>query len=1317
MKQNRDFLKTWEEEGKKKHREALKKRRQNKKVELQYEKTMYERKQARKNYKIQRERDELHNSIAQFQKNLERQGKSKPLAAETIREELHKDRKTKKREAKQYIKTIQNKKAKDMVARKDREQRRRKMLLDQAKVFNDIEKTQQQQLLLEKLLKKSKSEQELAAKLAEKRKWKQVIKRNRMFREEQYKARAEANENERLEATKVERETIKQQRKAQAEQLNEKFQETLKQREIKQDKASQQVAHAIFDSVVDRSFATIDYQEQTEGQEPPESLQKTWKQEFIAGQSPTTKQQQPIEETEEETTEKEEPVSELQQLLNEAETQSFLQHTGIWTFEKIPAKEGEEEEEEKPKVEDSVETNPHLATILKSIDQVLNPMPPVGEPELQVTRDVKRLAFLGKPFSGKTHIATQLAETMNFALIQPEQLFKQLIDNTLKSEDEAYVNVMTTLANQAKEELASGKQMSTDVMVNVIFNEIKRIEQSTDQPGWILDGFPNTIETTQALEAKLSGYQDSTHQPTTSEFIVNQAKQDSLERHPYQSFHAVIVLNVDNTIVFQRATEQSVDPSTNTLYHLTYNPPPEEVLSRLQPVDESTNMNLAKLNVEVMQSNTTISAIQQFYEQPALARPCQHFDANDNLDEVKEAIHAFISKLPANLPPTSKVEEEEEQSEEQGEEEEQGENEEQGDEEQPPVKEEETIKDNENKSAQLFADIWYTFETEFKNKLNQTFFSMRKTRSVFLELLNNMKQEFLNFMRQPEQEAENQLAEFQQYYNAIDVDLRREKTQQQEAHHRLETLRESLWRRLEERKKNAVTKKTSIVSDQSIPKNDVYVTRIFMQLVQYATMRFLHSIKFYRDYYLEQADFPVEVEPSTFESLYAMVVGDDPNDKKKKKAPPKKKKGEEDTFESPIDVDFEACLERARATLTINLADLAEGGGKKKGGNKKKVVEEVREQPASIDEALSIERHLFERQLLTIQHAFEQTKKEISGQTTTLFDTFDKWIERRFEQEFAALESIVASIHASIDTLQPIPEELRLEGDRFGRDEYVIMLEQDPHEGALEENPVATYRERSSLDLTLSQTLHLVERFRMMAPTAFIRSEQFVMLILSLSDSSFGSMDLPESWMNLTKEELTMMTSRFPHHQVNWQEFLFDVLMQCFPCPSNEQQQEMTVAFGSASEQSPDGLNEEQFLKLPLWFESSSSTHVSMTNEDLKKALFNIFKNDSNLVNPTTFLLHLSLDRHVMKSLKKCFITLSTLSNSAPLSVKRDQLYDILHFGFNPAFFAYDSLEDIFSKDQINLLFASLHLKEDESVTFDHFVASVIGRYFIQHVP
>ena len=101
-----------------------------------------------------------------------------------------------------------------------------------------------------------------------------------------------------------------------------------------------------------------------------------------------------------------------------------------------------------------------------------------------------RIIFLGPPGSGKGTQAKLLAERLGVPTISTGAILREA------------VRLGTPLGLRAKAVMDSGELVSDDLMISLIRD---RLEMPDASRGFILDGFPRTVEQAAALEKLLAG--------------------------------------------------------------------------------------------------------------------------------------------------------------------------------------------------------------------------------------------------------------------------------------------------------------------------------------------------------------------------------------------------------------------------------------------------------------------------------------------------------------------------------------------------------------------------------------------------------------------------------------------------------------------------------------------------------------------------------------------------------------------------------------------------------------------------------------------
>lgn len=165
------------------------------------------------------------------------------------------------------------------------------------------------------------------------------------------------------------------------------------------------------------------------------------------------------------------------------------------------------------------------------------------------------IVLFGPPGAGKGTQAKELINKYEIPQISTGDILRTAISNK------------TTLGLEAKKFMDEGN-LVPDEVVNGLVKE--RLKNDDCQKGFILDGFPRTVE--QAI--------------TLDEILTSLGK----------SVEKVIALDVPNSEIVERITGRRTSIKTGKIYHLKYNPPIDEKEEDLiQRADDTEDVVLKRL--------------------------------------------------------------------------------------------------------------------------------------------------------------------------------------------------------------------------------------------------------------------------------------------------------------------------------------------------------------------------------------------------------------------------------------------------------------------------------------------------------------------------------------------------------------------------------------------------------------------------------------------------------------------------------------------------------------------------------------------------
>ena len=145
-----------------------------------------------------------------------------------------------------------------------------------------------------------------------------------------------------------------------------------------------------------------------------------------------------------------------------------------------------------------------------------------------------RLIFVGPPGAGKGTQAKVICEKHKVPQISTGDMLR-----AAKKEGRLPADLI--------QKMDAGGLVPDEVVVDLIR---QRTEEPDAAGGFLLDGFPRTVTQAEALDKMLEGRGEK--------------------------LNVVIALNVDKSLLMERAVLRRTDKRTGQIYHLKYNPPPPD---------------------------------------------------------------------------------------------------------------------------------------------------------------------------------------------------------------------------------------------------------------------------------------------------------------------------------------------------------------------------------------------------------------------------------------------------------------------------------------------------------------------------------------------------------------------------------------------------------------------------------------------------------------------------------------------------------------------------------------------------------------------
>lgn len=184
-----------------------------------------------------------------------------------------------------------------------------------------------------------------------------------------------------------------------------------------------------------------------------------------------------------------------------------------------------------------------------------------------------RLVFLGPPGAGKGTQAKIICDRWKIPQISTGDMLRA-------------AKAAGKLAPELVEKMGQGGLVPDEVVIGLI---AERTTQDDCKNGFLLDGFPRTVPQAEALGAML----EKRGQP----------------------LDAAIAIEVDDSLLVERAVLRRTDKRTGQIYHLKYNPPPPDADLDHRADDQE---NVVRNRLETYRKMT--AALMPYYEKVGLLR-------------------------------------------------------------------------------------------------------------------------------------------------------------------------------------------------------------------------------------------------------------------------------------------------------------------------------------------------------------------------------------------------------------------------------------------------------------------------------------------------------------------------------------------------------------------------------------------------------------------------------------------------------------------------------------------------------------------------
>ncbi|XP_057565120.1 sperm flagellar protein 2 [Hippopotamus amphibius kiboko] len=534
-----------------------------------------------------------------------------------------------------YIKKIQKRLEEDAFAREQREKRRRRLLMDQLIAHEAQEEAYREEQLINRLMRQSQQERRIAVQLMHVRHEKEVLWQNRIFREKQYEERRLKDFQDALDREAALARQAKIDFEEQALREKEIHEQIAMERAQAHYKKHYSICAEILDQILDLSTKVADYRMLTNNL-IPYKLMHDWKELFFNGMpiyEQASLRHLPAKLSAEQLVE-----LEKRDLLDNNDYEEYKNMIGEWALpeemvDNLPPSNNcilghvihrLIESSLPPQVESTVPELPSFAikgcvlgktfsgktTALKSLEksfpiQVLSIDTLVQEAIQAFHNNEKVSGALQKAAEEKALPVTQESSKKGQDLqgvfsaeASPEAEDKtRLSTNTRKtpkaeevvaSDSFSELTVRAQLGANSEKLLKKGKSISNELLVSIMVNAINQIPI---YKGWVLDGFPMTLNQAMLLEEALTGcnrnlieLEGKKSQISTLAIDPTASREVPL---PPSAFDFVMLLDISDNSSLNRMNDVMADAFSSET-------PPEDINQRVaaknQDTDEDQNL-------------------------------------------------------------------------------------------------------------------------------------------------------------------------------------------------------------------------------------------------------------------------------------------------------------------------------------------------------------------------------------------------------------------------------------------------------------------------------------------------------------------------------------------------------------------------------------------------------------------------------------------------------------------------------------------------------------------------------------------------------
>ncbi|XP_037337699.2 sperm flagellar protein 2 [Pungitius pungitius] len=1136
-----------------------------------------------------------------------------------------------------YIQDIRQRLAENAVAREQREKRRDRFLVEQLEAHEAQEEALRDEQLVKRLTRQTQLEQRLTTQLLQIHMQKDVIRKNRLFREQQYQQRRERDFQEALEREAALAQQAKLDRAEEIRKELEFCNRIAAERAQGRHKKHFKICKDILEQIVDLATKVGEYRLHT-GNLIPAKPMREWKELLFSGlplYEPITCQEPgfpaPLD-----------PVElKKQEILQKQDYDEYTNMAGEWAW---PEEAGQTK---LPLTNNNILG--HVVLRLRNIvHQPVEPSPPPF-PHFTI-----KACVLGKFCSGKTTCLTKLAEAHGIHVLSVDSLIEKALDAyhhgeqvtkqqeekdieleltsstseklDLDTPEESRDRIPSTRAMQgaaAEKELKEGNTIPNKLLVDIV---VEAIRQVPAQSGWILDGFPVDISQAHLLEKALGGSVDEGNDVLSSktELVADPNPPEPAPPAP-PALDLALLLDVPDECAIGRPFSQMDNAAATTSHPTDKNLYLAQIPHRITAFQETwpklekwfggRQNILVRIDADVEEvelHKRVESALQQvmMQTQEALAAPsgddvvldsgkAPDFSASPPTEDQppglaheahaescvspdKEGNKSVKSPSKSNklfprglsrMVSTSSVTSEGSQ----------------GVPESPPESAspclgssgwdyvDETLPPE---LPEYLCHHWDTVCDSYVNKVKAVMHQLRSQRSVIDLHLFNIREEFKQYMGRPDLKQEL-VSHWQKDFNSIPDDMREDEDTKAELYLRLDELCERLWDICDKRKEKDEKERDGLMADGWLEQHTALLVNHHSLLFQVELDRFQDTLRILKVYYLSMYR---QVLPELPSKLDCIPLLDNREMKHEDERPSLITK-----FNSPHDKLIYDYEEARKAISQLVSAEAHQGEMKEQKKwartNSPEVINKIHKEHAA---ALNHEENAAKSRIALVRGHCLVMVQSLQSRADRTSSSLQECLEALYLAGMKSVEQLSKVVGYHIEAGAKLQKELVLECTAFclNGDCHMVASPPPPPRPPPHEKPMASTPTVTQLE-SLHRMLHSV------APSGLMSNHNFFSLLMDIISVNMGRNTLPEPWLNKNETQVCEIVSLLKDccEVIDWRQFLLSAALP-WPFPSLSQLLAVLQRFKAADTGNTGYVNEDQYLQTKLWFFDESGQPV-----------------------------------------------------------------------------------------------------------------------------